>query len=228
MRSLAPIVAVCVVIASFVPSVRAGTVVVAESWGYDQYSESGTLTMYLEKDRMRVDFTGKDSDVTMIYDMKTPDDPHCWVIDRKEYSYIELDRKGMDKLKSVQEDAMARMNEHLMKLDKEEREAIKSRFKDKIRGLPAARRSKTGTATTTRRRLTAICSRNCGSWVGKSWVWSKKTFRFSSPSARSRAASSVDSFPSPICGASVSRVASKAFRCRSCAMRTRRKRINWK
>ncbi|UCH84608.1 MAG: DUF4412 domain-containing protein [Candidatus Latescibacterota bacterium] len=111
---------------------RAGTVMVVESWSYDQHSESGTRTWYFESDRARVDFKGKESDVTVIYRLDN-DKPVMWVIDNQNTQYTELDAKAVKKAYGQMQQQMEMMDTYMQKMSAEERENIKTQYAKQIR-----------------------------------------------------------------------------------------------
>jgi hypothetical protein len=121
------------VLACSVAVPHAGTVMVVEAWSYDQYSESGTRTWYLDDNLARVDFKGKESDVTVIYRLDKTDNPVMWVINNQANEYTELDQKAVKNAYGEMQQQMEMMDNYLAKMSAEERENIRQQYKKQIR-----------------------------------------------------------------------------------------------
>ncbi|MEJ2719946.1 MAG: DUF4412 domain-containing protein [bacterium] len=132
MKSIMLIVAGLMVLACAFAVPQAGTVVVVDAWAYDQHSESGTGTYYLEQNRARVDFKGKDSDMTVIYRLDG-EKPVMWVIDNQVSQYTELDKDKINKAYGQMQQQLEMMDTYMAKLSADERESIKQQYKKQIR-----------------------------------------------------------------------------------------------
>jgi hypothetical protein len=112
---------------------HAGTVIVVEQVSYDQYSESGTQKMYLDANKVRVEFTGKDKSTQIIYNIENKDEPVMWLIDPAEQTYTKLDAKTMRKLKDKLQEMSEALSNYMVKASDEERAEIKTKFKQQLR-----------------------------------------------------------------------------------------------
>jgi hypothetical protein len=133
MKSLALIITGLMVLVCAFAAPRAGTVVVVEAWAYDQYSESGTRTWYLDENRARVDFKGKENDVTVIYRLEDKDNPVMWVIDNAASEYTELDKDLIKKAYGQMQQQMEMMDNYLAGMSVDERDQVKQQYKKQIR-----------------------------------------------------------------------------------------------
>jgi len=116
-----------------VTAAHAGTVIVLDQVSYDQYAESGTQTMYLDANKIRVDFAGKDKSVQIIYDIENKDAPVMWIIDPATETYTKLDAKTMKKIKDKMKQASEMLSIYLLKASDEEREEINTKYEKQIR-----------------------------------------------------------------------------------------------
>lgn len=133
MKSFALAITCLVVLACAFAAPQAGTVMVVEAWSYDQYSESGTRTWYLEENRARVDFKGKESDVSVIYRLEDKDNAVMWVINNQASEYTELDKKTIKDAYGQMQQQMEMMDTYMAKMSVEERENLKQQYRQQIR-----------------------------------------------------------------------------------------------
>jgi hypothetical protein len=116
-----------------VTAAHAGTVIVLNQVSYDQYAESGTQTMYLDANKVRVDFAGKDKSVQIIYDIENKDAPVMWIIDPAAETYTKMDAKTMKKIKDKLQQMSEMLSSYMLKASDEERGEINTKFKKQIR-----------------------------------------------------------------------------------------------
>jgi len=133
MKSFALAITCLVVLACAFAAPQAGTVMVVETWSYDQYSESGTRTWYLEGNRARVDFKGKESDASVIYRLEDKDNAVMWVINNQSSEYSELDKKAIKNAYGQMQQQMEMMDTYMVKMSVEDRENIKQQYRQQIR-----------------------------------------------------------------------------------------------
>ncbi len=122
-----------IVLALAFTAVRAGTVLVVETWAYDQYSESGMTTTYLGDDKVRVEFLGKESVVQILYDMGNKDAPVMWVMNPKEQTYTTMDSKTLERTKAQVQTFEEMMKNYTLKMSDEERAEFNTKYKKQIR-----------------------------------------------------------------------------------------------
>ena len=121
------------ILAAAIPPAYAGTVLVIDTWSYDQYSESGTHTLYIDQDKARLEFQGKGGETHVIYRLDNKDKPVMWLIDPAEESYVELDEKTLKKMKNKMQEAMEMMENYASRLSADERTQMESQYKKQIR-----------------------------------------------------------------------------------------------
>ena len=107
--------------------------IVLDQVSYDQYSESGTQTMYLDANKVRVEFAGKIKSVQIIYDIENKDAPVMWIIDPAEQTYTKLDAKTIKKIKDKMQEMSEMLSSYLLKASDEERVEINTKYKKQIR-----------------------------------------------------------------------------------------------
>ncbi|UCG52745.1 MAG: DUF4412 domain-containing protein [Candidatus Latescibacterota bacterium] len=133
MRTLV-LTAGCLLILACAVSVSvAGTVIVVDLWAYDQHSESGTQTMYLDENRVRIEFKGKETDIAAIYRLENKDDPVMWLIDTKAQAYTEFDKKGLKKIQDQMLQGKEMMDTYMAQMSAEEREQLKQQYRKQMR-----------------------------------------------------------------------------------------------
>ncbi len=133
MREAKFVAGALVVLFLAVTAAYAGTVIVLDQVSYDQYSESGTQTMYLDANKVRVEFTGKINSVHIIYNIENKDAPVMWVINPVEQTYTMLDAKAMKKIKDKTQQMSEALSAYLVKASDEERVEIKKKYEEQIR-----------------------------------------------------------------------------------------------
>jgi hypothetical protein len=112
---------------------HARTVIVLDQWSYDQYAESGTQKMYVDSNKVRVEFTGKDKAVQIIYNIENKDAPVMWVIDPAAQTYIKLDAKTMKKIQDKMQQMSEMFSAYMSKASDEERDEINKKYKKELR-----------------------------------------------------------------------------------------------
>jgi len=121
------------VLALALTAAHAGTVIVLDQWSYDQYAESGTQKMYVDSNKVRVEFTGKDKTVQIIYNIENKDAPVMWVIDPAAQTYIKLDAKTMKKIQDKMQQMSEMFSAYMSKAPDEERDEINKKYKEELR-----------------------------------------------------------------------------------------------
>ena len=120
-------------VVTFASSALAGTVMVIETWSYDQFSESGTHTWYLAPDKARIEFKTKDEETWVIYDLTNKDDHVMYVIEPAARTYTKLDKKTLDKAEGKMREGMEMMESYMSSMPAEQRDAIKKQYGKQIR-----------------------------------------------------------------------------------------------
>ena len=121
------------VLALALTAAHAGTVIVLDQWSYDQYAESGTQKIYVDSNKVRVEFTGKDKAVQIIYDIENKDAPVMWVIDPAGQTYTKLDAKTMKKIQDKMRQMSEMFSAYMSKAPEEERDEINKKYKKELR-----------------------------------------------------------------------------------------------
>lgn len=93
--------------------------------------EKMTLTAYIEKDRMRADTKGKESDMTVIF---RSDKLVFWSIDHKDKSYTEITKDDVGKMKEKMAEGRKMMEEEMKHLPPEQRKKIEEVMKGQMKG----------------------------------------------------------------------------------------------
>ncbi len=131
-KSITLVITGLMILCCAVAAPHAGTVMVVDAWAYDQDSESGTGTYYLEENHARVDFKGKESDVTLIYRLDL-DKPVLWIIENQASRYTELDQDTVNKAYGEMQQQIEMMDNYMAKMSAEERDQIKKQYRKQIR-----------------------------------------------------------------------------------------------
>jgi len=113
--------------------VHAGTVIVVDEWAYDQYSESGVYTVYLDRQKARVEVTSKDGEAFIIYRLDDEDNLVMYMVEPQTETYAEYDTKIIKKSKDHYQAQMEQMDSYLQSMSAEDRENIKKRFRKELR-----------------------------------------------------------------------------------------------
>jgi hypothetical protein len=111
----------------------AGTVVVAETWAYDQYSESGTATLFFGENKLRVEFAGKEGTEQAIFDVENPSEPVIWMIDATAQTYTKMDLKTLKKEQDQIQQMIEQFENYTAKLSAEEKAEIAKQYKKQLR-----------------------------------------------------------------------------------------------
>lgn len=125
--------ALMVLAASAWTAARAGTVIVVETWAYDQYSESGTATAYLGENKLRVEVAGKEGATHVIFDVENANDPVMWMIDPAAQTYTKMDAKTLKKAQDKTQQMIEMLNNYTARLSAEERADIVKQYKKQLR-----------------------------------------------------------------------------------------------
>ena len=112
---------------------HAGTVMVIDTWAYDQFSDSGTHTWYLEPTMARIEFKTDSEETWVIYDLSNKDEPVMYVIEPNTNSYMTLDKKSLDKAEGKMREGMEMMENYMSNMPAEQRDAMKKQYGKQIR-----------------------------------------------------------------------------------------------
>jgi hypothetical protein len=112
---------------------QAGTVIVIDTWAYDQYSESGTATVYLGEDKLRVEFAGKDRNIQAIFDMEKSDAPVMWIIEPATETYTKMDLSTLKKTEGKMRAQFEQFENYLATMSAEERAEFTKQYKKQLR-----------------------------------------------------------------------------------------------
>ncbi len=112
---------------------QAGTVIVVDTWAYDQYSESGVATMYAGENKLRVEFAGKESNIQVIFDVENKDDPVMWVIEPASQTFTKMDAKAIKRTREKMQQAYEMLDNYMKSATPEERDEITQKYKKQLR-----------------------------------------------------------------------------------------------
>ncbi len=112
---------------------HAGTVMVINTWSYDQFSDSGTHTWYLEPTKARIEFKTDDEETWVIFDLTNKDEPVMWIIEPNARTYTKLDKKTLGKAEGQMREAMEMTENYMSSMPTEQRAAIKKQYGKQIR-----------------------------------------------------------------------------------------------
>lgn len=89
--------------------------------------------MYLDGNKVRVEFTGKEKTIQIIYDIENKDAPLMWIIDPAEQTYTKMDAKAMKKIQDKVQQMSEMLSSYMLKATDEERDEINKKYKKEIR-----------------------------------------------------------------------------------------------
>lgn len=124
---------ICVLLASAVTAANAGTVIKAETWAYDSYSESGTATLYLGENKLRVEFVGKENTAHAIFDVENPNEAVMWMIDPAAQTYTRMDLKTLKKTQDKIQQMTEQLAAYTAKMSAQEKAEITTQYKKQLR-----------------------------------------------------------------------------------------------
>jgi len=108
-----------------IPAVHGGTVVDVKTVYFDEQRADETATIYFEANRARFDAAEGGRRVILIVRTDAKGEPVCWVIDQEKNAYIEIDRKGVDEVKSQVERARLLFEQQIANAPPESRERVR-------------------------------------------------------------------------------------------------------
>ena len=109
----------------------AGTLVRATVQALDPSATPGEVTMYLEPDRVRVDFKNEDMHQAIIYS-RDGDKSVLRVVDENLWTYRELKHKDVDKARGLAADELEVMEQEIRKLPSDERDATRTHLRHSL------------------------------------------------------------------------------------------------
>lgn len=112
---------------------QAGTVVVLDTWSYDQYTESGAAVAYLGEGRLRVEFKGKETNIQAIFSAETPDNPVMWIIDPAGETYTRMDKNAFKKMEGMMREQFEMFENYTANMSVEERSEFEKQYKKELR-----------------------------------------------------------------------------------------------
>lgn len=127
------VAAMVLFVASTVTVALAGTVIVVDTWAYDQYTESGVARMYAGENKLRVEFKGKESNVQVIFDVENKNEPVMWIIDPATQTYTKMDAKAIKKTRDTMQQSYEMFDSYMKTASAEEREEITQKYKAQLR-----------------------------------------------------------------------------------------------
>ena len=113
-------------------AVQAGTVIVSEVKGYMPGEENGTATLYLDKDRCRMEFKGTESHQILIYSRDDDNKPVLLLVDQHKWTYNEIKQKDVKKIIGQISDQMDQMDAYMKSMDAAQRDQMKEQFGSQI------------------------------------------------------------------------------------------------
>jgi len=106
----------------------AGTVVVSGIEGFTPSEESGTSTLYLEKNRCRMEFEGKSSHSALIYTHDGESMPVLYLVDEQSKGYIRLEQKDLKAVKEQIAQQMDAMDKYINDLEPAQQDAMRKKY----------------------------------------------------------------------------------------------------
>lgn len=111
-----------------IPSVHGGTVVDLKTVYFVEQRADETATISFETNRVRFDALEGGRRVVLIARTDAKGDPVCWVIDREKNTYVEIDRKGVEEIKSQIERTRLAFEQQIADAPPENRERVRQRL----------------------------------------------------------------------------------------------------
>ncbi|MFQ5511663.1 MAG: hypothetical protein ACE5EO_07425 [Candidatus Krumholzibacteriia bacterium] len=130
---------------------RAGTVIVVDTETFTRPTSEGTATVYLEKNRLRIDSTEGGTDYTVIYDRGTENKPRYWLIDRRASTYVEVTWRDMQRIRAQAERSRKAIDRQIQNLTPERKRQMERLYRRPVDELakdparPEYRKVSTGT-----------------------------------------------------------------------------------
>ena len=115
-----------------VPGLEAGVLIVSDYESAHAPQGVSTSKAYVDRDRMRVEMSGKEADQVFIF---RQDKERFWLIDNQNKTYMEMTQQDLRKMKEKLDGAMAMIQEKLQSLPPEQRKTVEQLMKGK---MPAA------------------------------------------------------------------------------------------
>jgi len=138
MRNIAKHTIICLtttvvcVLSGSVPLAHAGSIISLETITFGNSALNGTATVYLEKDRMRIDSTEGGGDVTVIYNGSGQDNPFYWLIDNHRQTYIQIREEELIEATRVMENAMDAARAEIEKAPPDQRPRLEQIYAERI------------------------------------------------------------------------------------------------
>lgn len=122
---------VTVFICAVIPSAAtAGTVIEVQFVGYQPGFKDGTGVLYFDKNGARMESkTGEDNEL-LVYSGNG--EPRLWFINDAEWTYNEVSKKNVGKLRGKIQNRLEQIQKYLSRLDREQRETTKQQFAAQI------------------------------------------------------------------------------------------------
>lgn len=109
-----------------VSPVEAGVLMISVQESYVNLKGKIHSKTYVERDRMRVEIKGDNTDQTIIF---REDKEVFWVIDNKEKTLMEMTKRDLQKIKEKMDEAMKMLEEQLKNMPPEQREMMEQMVK---------------------------------------------------------------------------------------------------
>jgi rubrerythrin len=133
MRATKLVAGTLAVLALALTVAHAGTVIVVDTWAYDQYSESGVLTIYLGENKARAEIARKEDAVHIIYNLENKDAPVMWIIEPAGQTYTKMDKETIKKTQDKIQEMSEMLANYLSTASPDERDEINKKYKKEIR-----------------------------------------------------------------------------------------------
>jgi hypothetical protein len=115
-------------------SPKAGVLVKGEVRAIDAAGQNGHLTMYIDKDRLRVEYEGEKGHGSSVYQV-IDGEPVVWLIDQKANTYREARTQDIQKLRATIDDQLTMMESQLQKMEREKREEVETQYRAQIESM---------------------------------------------------------------------------------------------
>ena len=129
MKYIKSMLSVIFMIGVLVSPVEAGVLMISVQESYVNSKGKIHSEAYVERDRMRVEIKGDDTDQTIIF---RKDKEVFWAIDNKEKTLVEITRRDLQKIKEKMDEAMKMFEEQLKNMPPEQREMMEQMMKKQM------------------------------------------------------------------------------------------------
>ncbi|MEE8329359.1 MAG: DUF4412 domain-containing protein [Thermodesulfovibrionia bacterium] len=132
MKRFQAVLLAVILLAGFMAYAEAGVIITSIDTSFDDPRDSGTSTVYIGDNGMRVESRAEGESNTMIF---RSDKEVFWIINTADKSYMEMTKKDIKKIKGQMDEAMRMMQEQMKNMPPEQRAMMEQMMKGKA--MPA-------------------------------------------------------------------------------------------